>query len=387
MARRTALLAALGAGLLAATPAAGDNSAKIAALHARIAAARQKESALSSQVSSITAQIRSLEGKVGDVSQRLSLLERDLALHRERLAKLSALFTLETNRLHFLQRQYARSVTLLNRRVVQIYEEPNATVADVILSAKSVQDAIDTLHYLTSIAQLDNKIAHAVRAARDEVDVAREKTKKARTVVASETQVVAIRTQQQREVKDRLLASEHKLSGLRGSKRQALASTKQQEQDLIAEADALAAADARIRSQLAAAQSHSSSATDTTPSSSGLIWPVSGPVISPFGMRWGRLHAGIDIAVPSGTPIHAAAAGTVVIAGWVGGYGNYTCIDHGGGLATCYAHQQSFAVGVGAHVAQGQVIGYTDCTGHCLGPHLHFEVRINGTPVDPLGYL
>ncbi|HYY02657.1 MAG TPA: peptidoglycan DD-metalloendopeptidase family protein [Gaiellaceae bacterium] len=387
MARRTALLAALGAGLLAATPAAGDNSAKIAALHARIAAARQKESALSSQVSSITAQIRSLEGKVGDVSQRLSLLERDLALHRERLAKLSALFTLETNRLHFLQRQYARSVTLLNRRVVQIYEEPSATVADVILSAKSVQDAIDTLHYLTSIAQLDNKIAHAVRAARDEVDVAREKTKKARTVVASETQVVAIRTQQQREVKDRLLASEHKLSGLRGSKRQALASTKQQEQDLIAEADALAAADARIRSQLAAAQSHSSSATDTTPSSSGLIWPVSGPVISPFGMRWGRLHAGIDIAVPSGTPIHAAAAGTVVIAGWVGGYGNYTCIDHGGGLATCYAHQQSFAVGVGAHVAQGQVIGYTDCTGHCLGPHLHFEVRINGTPVDPLGYL
>jgi murein DD-endopeptidase MepM/ murein hydrolase activator NlpD len=175
------------------------------------------------------------------------------------------------------------------------------------------------------------------------------------------------------------------LSRARSNKRQVLASTKQQEQDLIAEADALAAADARIRGQLAAAQS--SSATDTTPSAKGLIWPVNGPVVSPFGMRWGRLHAGIDIAVPSGTPIHAAAAGTVVIAGWVSGYGNYTCIDHGGGLATCYAHQQSFAVGVGAHVDQGQVIGYSDCTGHCFGPHLHFEVRINGTPVDPLGYL
>jgi murein DD-endopeptidase MepM/ murein hydrolase activator NlpD len=387
MARRTALLAALAAGLLAATPAAGDNSAKIASIHAKVAAARQKEAALSSQVSSITAQIRSLEGRVGDVSQRLSFLERDLALHRERLAKLNALFTLETNRLHFLKREYRRSVTLLDRRLVQIYEEPNPTVADVILSAKSVQDAIDTLHYLTSIAQLDRKIEHAVRTARDEVHVAREKTKKTRTVVASETQVVAIRTQQQREVKDQLLASEHRLSAARGNKRQALASTKQQEQDLIAEANALAAADARIRSQLAAAQQASSSATDTTPSSSGLIWPVSGPVVSPFGMRWGRLHAGIDIAVPSGTPIHAAAAGAVVIAGWVGGYGNYTCIDHGGGLATCYAHQQSFAVGVGAHVAQGQVIGYSDCTGHCFGPHLHFEVRINGTPVDPLGYL
>jgi murein DD-endopeptidase MepM/ murein hydrolase activator NlpD len=110
-------------------------------------------------------------------------------------------------------------------------------------------------------------------------------------------------------------------------------------------------------------------------------------VTSPFGYRWGRLHAGIDIGVPYGTPIHAAAAGQVVIAGWVGGYGNYTCIDHGGGLATCYGHQSSFAVGVGASVAQGQVIGYVGSTGHSFGAHLHFEVRINGSPVDPLGYL
>jgi murein DD-endopeptidase MepM/ murein hydrolase activator NlpD len=114
---------------------------------------------------------------------------------------------------------------------------------------------------------------------------------------------------------------------------------------------------------------------------------VNGPVVSPFGYRWGRLHAGIDIAVPYGTPIHAATAGTVVLAGWVGGYGNYTCIDHGGGLATCYAHQSSYAVSQGASVGQGEVIGYVGCTGHCFGPHLHFEVRINGTPVDPLGYL
>ena len=151
---------------------------------------------------------------------------------------------------------------------------------------------------------------------------------------------------------------------------------------MIAEANALAASDASIRSQLAGAQGG-----DTTPSASGLIWPVNGPVTSPFGYRWGRLHAGIDIGVPEGTPIHASASGTVVIAGWVSGYGNYTCIDHGGGMATCYAHQSSFATSVGAHVTQGQVIGYTGCTGHCFGPHLHFEVRINGTPVDPLGYL
>jgi len=252
----------------------------------------------------------------------------------------------------------------------------------VILNAKSVQEAIDTLHYLAAIAQQDKRIEQDVGEARDQVHATREKTKKVRIVVASETHVVAVRTQQQREVKDRLLASQNTLASARYRKKQALASTRQREQDLVAEANALAAADARIRSQLAGAQNG-----DTTPSASGLIWPVNGPVTSPFGYRWGRLHAGIDIGVPVGTPIHAAASGTVVIAGWVSGYGNYTCIDHGGGLATCYAHQSSFATSVGARVSQGQVIGYTGCTGHCFGPHLHFEVRINGTPVDPLGYL
>jgi murein DD-endopeptidase MepM/ murein hydrolase activator NlpD len=270
----------------------------------------------------------------------------------------------------------------LNQRLVQIYESPDATVAEVILNSKSVQDAIDTLNYLAAIAAQDKRIAHDVASARDEVHAAREKTKKTRTVVASETRIVAVRTQQQRDVKNSLLASRSRLASARANKRQALASTKQQERELVAEADALAAADAQIRAQLGAAQSH-----DTTPSASGLIWPVNGPVTSPFGYRWGRLHAGIDIGVPSGTPIHAAASGSVALAGWVGGYGNYTCIDHGGGLATCYGHQSSIAVSVGQHVTQGQVIGYTGCTGHCFGPHLHFEVRINGNPVDPLGYL
>jgi murein DD-endopeptidase MepM/ murein hydrolase activator NlpD len=117
-----------------------------------------------------------------------------------------------------------------------------------------------------------------------------------------------------------------------------------------------------------------------------MIWPVNGPVVSGFGMRWGRMHEGIDIAVPSGTPIRAALSGTIVLAGPNGGYGNYTCISHGGGLSTCYAHQSSFARTSGS-ISQGSILGYVGCTGHCFGDHLHFEVRINGTAVDPLGYL
>jgi murein DD-endopeptidase MepM/ murein hydrolase activator NlpD len=117
------------------------------------------------------------------------------------------------------------------------------------------------------------------------------------------------------------------------------------------------------------------------------IWPVNGTFTSPFGMRWGRLHAGIDIAAPSGTGIRAADSGTVQIASWYGGYGNYTCIGHGGGISTCYGHQSSIGVSVGQNVSQGQVIGACGSTGNSTGPHLHFEVRINGSPVDPMGYL
>ena len=128
-------------------------------------------------------------------------------------------------------------------------------------------------------------------------------------------------------------------------------------------------------------------ATDTTPSSSGLIWPVSGPVTSGFGMRWGRMHEGIDIGAGTGTPIHAAASGRVIYAGWMSGYGNFVIIDHGHSLATAYGHQSRIAVSNGQSVTQGQVIGYVGCTGHCFGPHLHFEVRVNGSVVNPMGYL
>jgi len=99
------------------------------------------------------------------------------------------------------------------------------------------------------------------------------------------------------------------------------------------------------------------------------------------------MHEGIDIGAPMGAPIVASAAGTVIVAAYDGGYGNLVVIDHGGGIATAYAHQSSIAVSVGQQVSQGETIGYVGSTGHSTGPHLHFEVRVNGTPVDPLGYL
>ncbi len=119
----------------------------------------------------------------------------------------------------------------------------------------------------------------------------------------------------------------------------------------------------------------------------GLAWPLRGPVTSPYGNRWGRLHSGIDIGGGMGTPIRAAKAGTVIFAGGRSGYGNTVIIDHGGGFTTLYAHQSRLGVGDGASVAQGQVIGFVGSTGHSTGPHLHFETRVNGSPQNPMRYL
>ena len=121
--------------------------------------------------------------------------------------------------------------------------------------------------------------------------------------------------------------------------------------------------------------------------SGDFIYPINGQFTSPFGQRWGRLHAGIDLAAPTGRPIRAAASGRVILAAPTGGYGLYTCIAHNSSISTCYAHQSRFGARVGEHVRQGDVIGYVGNTGHSFGAHLHFEVRIGGRPVDPMGYL
>ncbi len=122
-------------------------------------------------------------------------------------------------------------------------------------------------------------------------------------------------------------------------------------------------------------------------SAGGWTWPTSGTVTSGFGYRWGRLHAGIDIGAATGTPIHAARGGVVSYAGVMGGYGNIIVVDHGGGMTTRYAHQSQLGASVGQTVQAGDRIGYVGSTGNSTGPHLHFEVRINDNPQNPLGYL
>jgi murein DD-endopeptidase MepM/ murein hydrolase activator NlpD len=239
-----------------------------------------------------------------------------------------------------------------------------------------------------------------VTRAKEAVRDARIKTARTRAGVQRATEAVRVRVDEQRTVQQRLLADRTALASARASKQETLAGVNEHEREVRHEVEGLARASASLAAAIRSAQARaappssggaaagsSSSGSTGGVSSRGFIWPVSGAVTSGFGWRWGRMHEGIDIAAPSGTPIRAAAAGTVIYSGWMSGYGNLVVVDHGGGLATAYAHMSSIAAGSGSGVVQGQTLGYVGCTGHCFGDHLHFEVRQNGSPVDPMGYL
>jgi murein DD-endopeptidase MepM/ murein hydrolase activator NlpD len=379
-----------------ATPASGDVGgrkqqidARLQAVQARIASAEQRERELAADLVSVNQQIRGLATQVGVVSTRLAPLERDLALHKEKLDRLNQLFRVQTARFVFYRHEYEVLIDRLGNRLIDLYEDGEPGSLDVLLSATSFTDLISQAEYVDAIGTQDKHIANQVGTAKERVHRQREHTKRFRALVAAETRTIAIRASQVRALRDRLLASENRLAAARAAKRESLRDVKESKQEYLHEAAGLARASASLAAQIASAQaSHSYSPPgDVTPSAAGFIWPVNGPVTSGFGMRWGRMHEGIDIGVGYGTPIHAAASGRVVYAGWMEGYGNLVAIDHGRGISTAYGHQSSIAVGNGQTVSQGEVIGYVGCTGHCFGPHLHFEVRINGAPVDPLGYL
>ena len=213
-----------------------------------------------------------------------------------------------------------------------------------------------------------------------------------RKQVAGAAHVITARAAQVRETRDALVSARDSLAATKQHKLVALSHPEREGAGGgVRDRRAAAPRAPQLGAQIRAAQARprggdggTSAPSAPTPSSGGWSGRSPGPITSPFGWRWGRMHEGIDLGAAYGTPIRAAASGTVIYCGWESGYGNLTVIDHGGNLATAYGHQSSIAVSCGQTVAQGQVIGYVGSTGHSTGPHLHFEVRVNGNPVDPL---
>lgn len=192
-----------------------------------------------------------------------------------------------------------------------------------------------------------------------------------------------------RKAADRRAETQSRLNELRSARAEKVRLDKQIEQrkaEVLAEIEAAAKAEARL-SQILSRASRQGVSPDMGAGQGGCIWPTRGSVTSEYGSRWGRLHAGIDIAAGTGTPIGAAKSGSVIFAGSMDGYGNVVVIDHGGGLTTLYGHQSRIGTSDGARVSQGETIGYVGSTGRSTGPHLHFETRVGGSPRNPRGCL
>jgi murein DD-endopeptidase MepM/ murein hydrolase activator NlpD len=371
---------------------AQDLQSKLEVKEEKLSHVRERHGVLTTTISDYNGRIERLTSQVATLRTEEAAVRVRLDAKQEELDRALSELGVAKKHLAVVKARLRRALVALRDHLVAIYESGNPDVLNVILGAHGYGELVYRTEYLERINGLDEAVVGRVRELRDQVKhtvsrlrTAKDTIEEARDAIAAEEQALASARQifQQRQAA---------LVATRADRLQALKQIEDAEQELDGD---VAAIQGKIAATLAGYGSAPLPAGPIQPGSGGqLIWPVDGPVVSGFGPRningSYEFHPGIDIAVPSGTPIRAAADGTVIFTepeSSSGGYGNYTCIDHGGGLSTCYAHQESFAVSAGQHVSQGQIIGYSDCTGYCFGPHVHFEVRIDGEVTDPMAYL
>jgi murein DD-endopeptidase MepM/ murein hydrolase activator NlpD len=349
------------------------------------------ERVLTSDISAQTKRINALQSDIDTLTAKQDRLQTSLDQKRAKLAQVQDQLRQERARLARLRARLLVVQRTLAARLVDIYKSDDPDIVTVILESNGFADLLDQTEFMSRISRQDSHIMDIVSAAKAQ------STASAANLAKLEKQAadVAKQIQQQRDqvsgVRTTLVDRRTNIQNARSAKQTLLASSQARRHQLEDDIGSLRAAQEKIQARLARL-SGAPVAGPIKQGSGGLIWPVNGPITSPFceSRAWESCHPGIDIGVPSGTPIRAAAAGKVVLMqpeAASGGYGNFTCIQHTSTMSTCYAHQSRFGTSMGAHVAQGQIIGYTGCTGRCFGPHLHFEVRINGAVTNPLNYL
>jgi murein DD-endopeptidase MepM/ murein hydrolase activator NlpD len=395
MGRRSIAVCGLLAALVVAASASAQTpesekaavDARIAELQAEIAAAKEQEGVLTSQLSAVVNELEDAQAAVDTAAASVSALEAELFTAQARLDELTARLERQTRRLERLEAEYEKAIAILEARVRAAYIDGPPDMLAFLVSASSFDEIIDSVELLNRIGEQDQKIARQVERARADAAAERKATIRTRRLQEATVAVVAARTDDARVARDRLAADRDRLATVRTLKRSALTDTRETREEYLHEVEALAAQSAALAARIQEAQRGAGSTGTGQPSAAGLIWPCDGVVVSGFGLRWGRLHEGIDITCAYGAPNRAAASGTVIYSGWLGGYGNLVVVDHGNGLSTAYAHASALLVSVGQMVSQGDTVSLVGSTGNSSGPHLHFEVRVNGQAVDPLFYL
>ncbi len=345
---------------------------------------QKKLATVQKQIRQARAEIRRIRRRERAVTADLLATEQELDATRKRLhtvrARLNTVRALQRKtaaRLQELEQRLQQRQQLLARRVRAAYQQGGASTVRVLLGSRDVHDLISRSYVLGRIARADSRLVLAIQQDKEEVAQTKAQLDKQAQQIAQLEAELAQQTyqlHQQTEAKRQILQD---IAQDRMLKEQALDEWEEESRQIAAMLRAME-------------QTPSGRVRLARPFRGGFIRPVNGPIVSGFGMRYhpilkvDRMHNGVDIAAPHGTPIKAAADGEVIFAGYRRGYGNTIIIDHGGGIATLYAHCSALAVGEGTAVKQGQIIGYVGATGLATGPHLHFEVRRNGEPVNPL---
>jgi murein DD-endopeptidase MepM/ murein hydrolase activator NlpD len=361
-------------------------------LQQRINAAKEKSAALHAQLDAKRAELHASTIRVGGLQAQLAETNAAIAHVNGEIGGLDAQVNSTQRKLNWNSIQLAaaqKSLRLhddaLNRRLVGIYENGDLGYAAVLLSAQTFTQFVERWEDLRLLIAANETAIRQRRAAEQHVAAIQAALEQTRQELDQEEQ----RQQEARSQLNALADERRNLVEVADQQRLHVASQVAEMEDLSAAEEAQLEELIRERAAELEAERRAEGIA-SAPEGGGLFsWPVTGTITSPFGWRSNpfggapEFHQGLDIAAPTGTTVTAAASGTVIMAQWYGGYGNYILIDHGGGYSTGYGHLSAIYVSDGQKVERGQAIGAVGSTGESTGPHLHFEVRIDGKPVDP----
>lgn len=361
-------------------------------LREQVSEASEAEAGLLDRLDEVQRRKRVLDARVAEVDRQVDVVQAEATKAEADLETVQSEFVRAQTQLAVENQELARARQRLRDRAVAAYiANPSSNAAELMLRARDLREIAATAGYLQTVVEVQTEAVQRYTAQRDatdalraSVEVQKDAAKRQRDVVVNRLSDLEALLAEQQSVRSELAseASQHA---------QLLEEVRQRRADFEAEISALKAESSTVSALLQGLQV--GVVGRPAVGTGALLAPVAGTATSTFGPRvhpiFGtvRMHDGVDFGAPGGMPIRAAAAGTVVSAAVRGGYGNATIIDHGGGLATLYAHQSEMFVTAGTAVAAGQVIGAIGSTGFSTGPHLHFEVRVAGVPVDPMLYL
>jgi murein DD-endopeptidase MepM/ murein hydrolase activator NlpD len=358
-------------------------------IQSRIEQTEKKAKTLEGSISILDDEAENLQSKLSELNAEIDALDEHISDVQANLELAQQRYSTLTEALLDIQADLVESTDSLTVRAIERYKAGPGAYVEGMLSAESFSELSDRYEYYETTVEIDSELIDQIERLNAETDARREQVAEEKDRIAdaklrlekdrADLASVQIEKQQMLDVQNAIIAEKEDV--LRGQ---------------LAKKSDLEKLDSQLEKDSQEIQgllSRPTSGGSPTYTGGQFVWPANGPVTSPYGYRThpifgdSRLHTGVDIGAPYGSAVFAASGGRVVFAGTMSGYGNAIVVDHGGGVATTYNHLSGFSVSGGASVNRGQTIGSVGCTGYCTGPHLHFEVRIGGSPVDPMPYL